>query len=643
MSDDSPSEPPARSTTPETTDAAAQEDTQAAVETIPGDVEEPLIAAESSEPPSAHEGQPENSLAPDEAPVQKPLVQRPAVEQSAVNTPVVDTPVVDKTVNPKESQKVSPRYRLYCSKHWKGWLNSSFISVGGTYVSMVQYLNMTNYSDPRYSWWDTTLIEFALSTLKEDHKRFAGSVFIADTWHAEVLYVASKLKDDELETHKDFNSAAIDELKANFKDIVIIPVNDSYGLDSWATGTGPRDPGAPRPQDAPDYTPGVGVGMHWSFIVIDKSRNKARYVDPAVTPGKGSKGQAIPKGIDANGPIAGKILCGFDELVQPDRKGQFSAKTLIYTPNQFKNNACKDDPGACGPFFYESLDWLLRNKQFIDNDLDKTFKRGHKRKMNFDSRTSRKKLRDKLWEQRQADEAEHPEIPPLNLTPEVAKELRSKIQPDDFEAFYKIFAAKTKVSTTQPQSKPQPDPKSSEDESGSFGNGSQLSEAAFNKQQEKEHASRRLAKLRTVYDEKIAEGIIDITWEEFLTIEGMDDITQEDTTTAQQTDSTGPANVDYDETVNFTHLPESEINRWVESSKELLGKYVKKDEPEWQKKAVLQRVFGGGFNDLSPGDVVKWREGHSEVDKSWDDENTIDAINMRLDVEEIKVQDARGQ
>ena len=70
-----------------------------------------------------------------------------------------------------------------------------------------------------------------------------------------------------------------------------------------------------------------------------------------------------------------------------------------------------------------------------------------------------------------------------------------------------------------------------------------------------------------------------------------------------------PADVVYPETVNFTHILENEINRWVETCN-IWGDQLTRDMDIWDKRTVLQLAFGGGFTTLSKDDIGYWRDGH---------------------------------
>lgn len=208
---------------------------------------------------------------------------------------------------------------------WNEWLQSTFINAGGIIGALTvnDFLQTTNTAHSHYCWWESSQIEYALSTLRKDYGSLAHDVYIADTFQAEILCKAGNMK-NENDAQALFQQTAedLDELKKNSHKIIIIPVNSGMVTDPCQQGAGPMSPDDVRPQHLPGYRAGANVGCHWSFVIIDTRKKRARYFDPAVIPAKGTKDQWIPGNIEANAPNAGKIAYGFDRLVQSEKGRQ---------------------------------------------------------------------------------------------------------------------------------------------------------------------------------------------------------------------------------------------------------------------------------------------------------------------------------
>lgn len=118
---------------------------------------------------------------------------------------------------------------------------------------------------------------------------------------------------------------------------------------------------------------------HWGLLIIDKNKNTARWLDGHLTVEErpGGEEDRIVRMYDA-GRAAGKVLRGVDRILgQPEKT--FNACTLKYVPHDKTNNACKEDRGACGPYMFAILDFLLnQDKSRVLGRLDNTFRKTKK-------------------------------------------------------------------------------------------------------------------------------------------------------------------------------------------------------------------------------------------------------------------------
>jgi hypothetical protein len=250
------------------------------------------------------------------------------------------------------------------------WLRGRYLN--GTLNMKVEcYLKTTSATHPTDSWWGDTLMDWVPDILRNryaEHK----DVFIVTVVQASVLYAIATVSDyvpDRTSQHfKELFAPVKAELES--RDIIVIPVCN--GSDSTAQQFD-------RQTQSQNGDP--GRGSHWSLIVIDrrnKSNPTARYIDGMVTAHQSRKDKTKWKvgGLRLNGIIAGKILCGFDNLLRL-RKGAFYAQSLKFVPHMSRGDSRPYpgvDLGRCGPHLYAIVDHILANKErLIDPGLEATF------------------------------------------------------------------------------------------------------------------------------------------------------------------------------------------------------------------------------------------------------------------------------
>jgi hypothetical protein len=144
-----------------------------------------------------------------------------------------------------------------------------------------------------------------------------------------------------------------------------------------------------------DYGKGSYQGMHWGVMIIDKARNEARWLDGAINLTRKNGKVIIRAPMHRAGWVAGKVLCGYDRVMQLPR-GQFTATTLKHTPHDYRDNSFRGDVGcACGPWVIAIIQYILDNAEFLtaEDGLKGTFasnrRRGHVIGMAFDSLRTR--------------------------------------------------------------------------------------------------------------------------------------------------------------------------------------------------------------------------------------------------------------
>jgi hypothetical protein len=334
----------------------------------------------------------------------------------------------------------------YNPENREQWLASTYL--GGenmTNLTVRDYLKTREASHPSDSFWQDPHIDWMLEFLRRRYKDHED-VLVANAIDGSQLYAAAMVPGflDARETDAFLQTWEPLRAKLDIRDIVIIPVNDGYGIyeakpEAATEGLAEKD----KPQNKKGYVPPAGAGAHWSFIIVDRRDREqplARYADGmvrAVESRKSPSGWKI-SGININGRVAGKVMCGFDKLLDLN-KGGFDARTLKFVPHLRTNNRYPGDYGSCGPHVYALVDHLLRNKErLIHAGLDASFNtnasnlRARARELNFNSYHTRTKLADELKEERRRQEALQPELSVDNLTPEL---LRSILTIDKLVAF----------------------------------------------------------------------------------------------------------------------------------------------------------------------------------------------------------------
>jgi hypothetical protein len=143
----------------------------------------------------------------------------------------------------------------------------------------------------------------------------------------------------------------------------------------------------------------LNAGTHWGLMVIDKKENDARWLDGHLELQKCNKKWSI-KWMSNAGWAAGKILCGYDQVMGLER-GRFTAATLKHVPHDTRDNLYKHDQGsACGPWIFAMFAYILENRAFLTDagGLHSTFRRSklrlHTKRMAFHSLRTRQNMQE---------------------------------------------------------------------------------------------------------------------------------------------------------------------------------------------------------------------------------------------------------
>jgi hypothetical protein len=320
------------------------------------------------------------------------------------------------------------------------WKNSQFLSAedanGHIPINVEDFLNYVRHDseDTNVSFFSNNMVDWSLNLLRERPKIKASSkIAIVSTYFASRLYrmgvgldadgefVGLKGESEypfydgheessmymfrgkavtpsDFQTLQELNPIPLAELTG--KQYVLIPVNNGY--------TSVAQMGS--------------AGAHWSFIVVDTFRKVARYIDSLAIPQMGKRKKYTITNIQINGAVAGNVLCGLD-IFMKYRKGGFTTSTIKWLPHQDTEgeNFGHPDHGACGPYVYALMKYILTNQELLVKGLRESFtsakKREYSQEIRFNSKTSRNEIQAELWDLRTAKEARDPTMHPMNLDP----------------------------------------------------------------------------------------------------------------------------------------------------------------------------------------------------------------------------------
>ncbi|KAI4947821.1 hypothetical protein J4E86_008337 [Alternaria arbusti] len=180
-----------------------------------------------------------------------------------------------------------------------------------------------------------------------------------------------------------------------------------------------------KPNELPEVLP--AIGNHWGLLVVDKQTKTARWIDGNITLViRDGKNDRFPPDMSRAATVAGKILCGIEQLLGPER-GKYNAKTAKYVPHQSENNSFRHDHGACGPYVVAFLEYLYQRNRLshLRTLFGKRKKEQHCNDLDFDSLYTRVEMQRIIQVQSEKD-AKADELS-LKMTPDVFRILDPKV------------------------------------------------------------------------------------------------------------------------------------------------------------------------------------------------------------------------
>jgi hypothetical protein len=368
-------------------------------------------------------------------------------------------------------------------------------------ISTGQFLEILQISG-RKSWFENEVVDLALSQLTDIHKR--TDCYVLPTHYAAQLchFGAGKMEQDAIPVE------LLPILRDERKRFVIVPCNDAMliNLERQASSNNLEADDAPietdvqdpnknssditnesatnseqaaiepeQPQQderaAQDDTEGaedaeqpsvyyeeprastrsLGQGAHWGLMIIDTQEDTARWLDGLLDirsrEKDGNRVVYIHSMLSA-GIVAGKILCGYDRLLDRD-PGHFTTSTIKWVPHQKGDNTDSRDNGACGPHMFACLKHLLEEPGALE-DIYAHFRRGNaapgnfrRGRKGFNSSITRKEISDQILEERGRGLTEAALEPSLALEADVMDILGLRVTPEKTLQAVRAFKSAT--------------------------------------------------------------------------------------------------------------------------------------------------------------------------------------------------------
>lgn len=368
-------------------------------------------------------------------------------------------------------------------------------------ISTGQFLEILQISG-RKSWFENEIVDLALSQLTDIHKR--TDCYVLPTHYAAQLchFGAGKMEQDAIPVE------LLPILRDERKRFVIVPCNDAMliNLERQASSNNLEADDAPIETDVQDpnknssditnesatnseqaaiepeqpqqderaaqddtegaedaeqpsvyyeepraSTPSLGQGAHWGLMIIDTQQDTARWLDGLLDirsrEKDGNRVVYIHSMLSA-GIVAGKILCGYDRLLDRD-PGHFTTSTIKWVPHQKGDNTDSRDNGACGPHMFACLKHLLDEPGALE-DIYAHFRRGNaapgnfrRGRKGFNSSITRKEISDQILEERGRGLTETALEPSLALEADVMDILGLRVTPEKTLQAVRAFKSAT--------------------------------------------------------------------------------------------------------------------------------------------------------------------------------------------------------
>ena len=283
----------------------------------------------------------------------------------------------------------------------RSWLASCYASINGHPISVDSWISCTNYASGASCWLAEDVIDVSLELLRSNVALSTSDVYIASTFDSQIVYTASHESEQG-------NQTALARTKASLRHLAMSAITHRYCFllvnDGFAVQQRSRGHVAT-------------AGSHWTIVLIDNHSKLASHIDPTVQAGPG-RNTDFPIQTGHNGTVAQRVLSGYS-IIQGLGPDGYSASTCAHAPHQQRNNRCKADHGACGPYVYAFIKYLLENKQLLDGGLSPSFSSANavqrQNELGFNSAQTRREIQNLVHAVRLDAESKNASLQPLNL------------------------------------------------------------------------------------------------------------------------------------------------------------------------------------------------------------------------------------
>ncbi|KAI4690449.1 hypothetical protein J4E81_007603 [Alternaria sp. BMP 2799] len=354
-------------------------------------------------------------------------------------------------------------------KKWIDQIYLDYLHLGNSIaVTMENFVNIvaTARTDPHHSWLEGHQLELAMALLTLVQKKRTDILFVPTSAGSLLARVGLCIDDKDRFKQHDLSKPMYEAMQQEEYRWIVVPVTDGMADERTAKRiirwrakaakakeqgeTGEEEQVARRQEvskeaevlvtnkegdpngntevqqeSEPEMTPSGGT--HWGFMVIDKERNDARWLDGHLNVKQKRNKHWYIHNMHKPHPawVAGKILCGYDKVMELER-GAFTAATLKHVPHDTKNNSYRGDEGsACGPWVYAMLKYILDNPRFLSDAgglysaFSSRYRRRHPQQMAFNSLQTRRDMQEII--RKEADKNLGENVLPYKMTVRVVQ------------------------------------------------------------------------------------------------------------------------------------------------------------------------------------------------------------------------------
>ncbi|KAL7772520.1 hypothetical protein CFE70_002479 [Pyrenophora teres f. teres 0-1] len=247
------------------------------------------------------------------------FLQDLTMRQNHETDPVpLSTTVTDPVPNPFRYPVLSSRYHY----NFPQSNEDIYLRLGDAVLETDAYGHI-GLTDGSYEAWMTgDSLDMAMEVLRRDEQCHAHGIAIANSAVAQICYFAHMSDDSSPQEYKEY------KIQYEDKRWIFIIINDAIG----------------------GFETDIDQGSHWSFIAMDREGKTVHYYDSM---------EAHEYGTNYNREMGQNVGAGMLKILGEDTYSwKFVPEYL--TPNQNHHNRSTSDGGACGPFVFKMMQYLIR-------------------------------------------------------------------------------------------------------------------------------------------------------------------------------------------------------------------------------------------------------------------------------------------